>query len=163
VLNATTGADGRFSFSNARSGPQLITIEKAGFESFSQRVALGTQRSVTVNASLKVATLSDTVVVRGTVVPDATPLPTREDVLIIPGTVRVLDRKQLDAAGPLAGGAHMIAYTPGANVIGYWETSATKYTVILNGIQQGWAGEATSFTAHPGAPRSYYGTLTYQF
>ena len=65
-------------------------------------------------------------------------------------TVRVLDRKQLDAAGPVAGGAQMMASTPGANVVGYGETGATKYTILLNGIQQGWAGEATSFTA-PGS------------
>ncbi len=44
----------------------------------------------------------------------------------------------------------MMASTPGANVVGYGETGATKYTVLLNGIQQGWAGEATSFTA-PGS------------
>ncbi len=65
-------------------------------------------------------------------------------------TVRVLNRKQLDTGGPLAGGAQMIRSTPGANVVGYRETGATKYTVLLNGIQQGWAGEATSFTA-PGS------------
>ena len=62
----------------------------------------------------------------------------------------MLDRKQLDAAGPVAGGAQMLQATPGTNVVGYGETGGTKYTVILNGIQQGWAGEATSFTA-PGS------------
>ncbi len=72
-------------------------------------------------------------------------MPSREDVLLMPQTVRVLDRKQLDAAGPVAGGAQMLQYTPGANVMGYGQTGATKYTVILNGLQQGWAGEATSF------------------
>ena len=77
-------------------------------------------------------------------------MPTREDVMLMPETVRVLDRKQLDAAGPLAGGAQVLQATPGANVVGYGETGATKYTVILNGVQQGWAGEATSFTA-PGS------------
>jgi iron complex outermembrane recepter protein len=44
----------------------------------------------------------------------------------------------------------MIASTPGANVVGYGQSGATKYTILLNGIQQGWAGEATSFTA-PGS------------
>jgi iron complex outermembrane receptor protein len=56
----------------------------------------------------------------------------------------------LDAAGPVAGGAQMLAATPGANVVGYGNTGGQKYTVLLNGIQQGWAGEATSFTA-PGS------------
>ncbi|HVU44545.1 MAG TPA: TonB-dependent receptor, partial [Terracidiphilus sp.] len=116
--------------------------------SFSLRILPATQHTIT--ATLQVAKLAESVVVRGTVDPEAKPMPTREDVMLTPETVRVLDRKQLDAGGPLAGGAQMIQSTPGANVVGYGETGATKYTVILNGIQQGWAGEATSFTA-PGS------------
>ena len=150
VTHTTSGEDGQYTFSGLSSGPQLIVIEKSGFQPFTQRLSLTTQGSATVNAILIVATLEDSVVVRGTVVPEAEPVPTRDDVLLTPQTVRVLDRKQLDAAGPVAGGAQMIASTPGANVVGYGETGATKYTVLLNGIQQGWAGEATSFTA-PGS------------
>ena len=150
AVNAVTGADGQFTFNNVLSDPQLVTIEKSGFESFTQRISLAAQQSVTVKATLKVATLSESVVVRGTVVPGASPIPTREDVMATDQTVRVLDRKQLDAAGPVAGGAQMIGLTPGANIIGYGNTGATKYTIQLNGIQQGWAGEATSFTA-PGS------------
>jgi iron complex outermembrane receptor protein len=150
VVHTTTGADGQFTFSNVSADPQLVTIEKSGFEPFTQRISLGAQPSATVNATLAVATLAESVVVRGTVVPDAQPVPTREDVMLQPQTVRVLDRKQLDAAGPVAGGAQMISSTPGANVVGYGETGATKYSILLNGIQQGWAGEATGFTA-PGS------------
>ena len=150
VLHTTTGAEGRYTFSNVPSDPQLVTIEDSGFESFTQRISPATQPSVIVNATLKVATLAESIVVRGTVVPGARPMPTREDVMQSVQTIRVLDRKQLDAAGPVAGGAQMISYTPGANVIGYGNTGATKYTIQLNGIHQGWAGEATSFTA-PGS------------
>jgi iron complex outermembrane receptor protein len=145
----TTGKDGHFLFGEVAPDSQLITIEKKGFEPFSDRI-VANQFSTAVNATLQVATLYQSVVVRGTVDPDAKPVPTREDVMVIPETVRVLDRKQLDAAGPVAGGAQMISYTPGANVVGYGETGATKYTILLNGIQQGWAGEASSFTA-PGS------------
>ena len=148
VTHATTGAEGQFVFKDVPPGPQLITIEKSGFETFTRRVSPATEHSIV--ATLQVAALDESVVVLGTVDPEAKPMPTREDVMLIPGTVRVLDRKQLDAAGPLAGGAQMLASTPGANVVGYGETGATKYTVILNGIQQGWSGEATSFTA-PGS------------
>jgi iron complex outermembrane receptor protein len=150
VKHLTTGNDGEFDFRDVPSGPQLVTVEKEGFESFSQRVVPRKQASIEINAHLSVAALAESVVVRGTVDPEAKPLPSREDVMLMPETVRVLDRKQLDAGGPLAGGAQMIQSTPGANVVGYGETGATKYTVILNGIQQGWAGEATSFTA-PGS------------
>jgi iron complex outermembrane receptor protein len=148
VTHSTTGPDGRFVFTDVPSGPQILSIEKSGFESFTQRILPATQHSVT--ARLQVAALNDSVVVRGTVDPEAKPLPTRDDVMLMPQTIRVLDRKQLDAAGPLAGGAQMLQATPGANVVGYGQTGATKYTVLLNGIQQGWAGEATSFTA-PGS------------
>jgi iron complex outermembrane recepter protein len=150
VIQATTDAEGHFVFTDVPSDPQLVTIEKSGFESYAQRVSPTGKPSTAINASLNVATLSESVVVRGTVDPEAKPMPTREDVMVIPGTVRVLDRKQLDAAGQLAGGAQMLQSTPGANVVGYGETGATKYTVLLNGIQQGWSGEATSFTA-PGS------------
>jgi iron complex outermembrane receptor protein len=150
IVHAATGQDGQFSFTGVFPNPQLVVIEKSGFQPFTQRISLATQSAVTVNATLIVATLDESVVVRGTVVPEAEPVPTRDDVQLTVQTVRVLDRKQLDAAGPVAGGAQMMAATPGANVIGYGETGATKYTVLLNGIQQGWAGEATSFTA-PGS------------
>ena len=148
VTNTTSGADGTFVFHGVSIGPQILNVEKSGFESYTEHLAPATQKNVTV--SLSVAALNDSVVVRGTVDPEATPVPTREDVMLMPNTVRVLDRKQLDTAGPLAGGAQVLQATPGANVVGYGETGGTKYTVIVNGVQQGWAGEATSFTA-PGS------------
>ncbi|MGB7264942.1 MAG: TonB-dependent receptor, partial [Terracidiphilus sp.] len=148
VDHTTTGAEGQFVFGDVSAGPHMVSIEKSGFESFTERVSPATQHNIA--ATLQVAALNDSVVVRGTVDPEAKPMPTREDVMLMPDTVRVLDRKQLDAAGPLAGGAQVLDSTPGANVIGYGETGSTKYTVIVNGVQQGWAGEATSFTA-PGS------------
>jgi iron complex outermembrane recepter protein len=150
VVHTTTSANGQFVFKSVPSDPQIVTIEKSGFETFTQRVSRTTEPSVTIEAKMNVAASSDSVVVRGTVDPEAKPMPTREDVMVAPETLRVLDRKQLDAAGPMAGGSQMLQYTPGANVVGYGETGATKYTVLLNGIQQGWSGEATSFTA-PGS------------
>ncbi len=150
VIHATTGKEGRFVLMNVPADPQLITIKKSGFQPFTQRVSLAAQSSSTIEAVLSVSTLSQSVVVRGTVNPEAKPVPSREDVMLTPDTLRVLDRKQLDAGGPLAGGAQMIQSTPGANVIGYGETGSTKYSVMLNGIQQGYAGEASSFTA-PGS------------
>ncbi len=148
VIHTTTNAEGQFEFKNVSSDQQIISIEKSGFESFTRRILPATEHSIT--ATLHVAALADSVIVRGTIDPEAKPVPTREDVMLMPETVRVLDRKQLDAAGPVAGGAQMLQATPGTNVVGYGETGGTKYTVLLNGIQQGWAGEATSFTA-PGS------------
>ena len=141
--HTTTGPNGTFAFNTVSAGPKVLSIEKSGFESYSEQITPATQNNIA--ATLNVAKLNDSVVVRGTVNPETTPVPSREDVLLMPQTVRVLDRKQLDAAGPVAGGAQMLQYTPGANVMGYGQTGSTKYTVILNGLQQGWAGEATSF------------------
>ena len=150
VIHTTTSASGQFAFTNLTVVTQLLTIQKSGFQTFTQRVTPGTQTKVTITARLDVASLASSVTVRGTVNPEATPVPTREDVMLTPETLRVLDRKQLDAAGPVAGGAQMIKATPGANVMGYGETGGTKYSILLNGVQQGWAGEATGFAA-PGS------------
>ncbi len=143
-------ADGQFVFSDVAPGPKVVSIEKSGFESFSQQISVSAHQSATLQATLKIASMAESVVVRGTVNPEAKPVPSREDVMVSPETLRVLDRKQIEAAGPVAGGAQMMSFTPGANVVGYGETGATKYTILLNGAQQGWAGEATSFTG-PGS------------
>ncbi|HTZ75039.1 MAG TPA: TonB-dependent receptor [Candidatus Aquilonibacter sp.] len=150
TVNTTTAADGQFTFSNAPSGPQLVTIQKSGFETFTQRVQLGTQSSLAISAKLTLSALAQTLVVRGTVVPGARPMPTRDDVQNSLQTIRVLDRQQIDAAGPVAGGAQMIASSPGANVFGYGVSGATKYTIQLNGINQGWGGQPTGFIS-PGS------------
>ncbi|HUN42916.1 MAG TPA: TonB-dependent receptor [Acetobacteraceae bacterium] len=73
-------------------------------------------------------------------VPGTTTQPTQQQVFTSPQTVRVLNRQQMDAAGPVAGAAQILSYTPGANVTGYGNTGATKYTIMLNGLQQGWGG-----------------------
>ena len=66
--------------------------------------------------------------------------PTQKQVFKSGQTVRVMGRRQMDAAGPVAGAAQILAYTPGANVTGYGNTGATKYTIKLNGVNQGWGG-----------------------
>jgi iron complex outermembrane recepter protein len=150
VVHVVTGPDGTFIFKGLDNDTQLVTIEKSGFEAFTEKVSLATQPSVEVNAKLQLATLSQTLVVRGTVMPGARPMPTRDEVQNSLQTLRVLDRKQIDAAGPVAGGAQMIAFTPGANVFGYGVSGATKYTIQLNGINQGWGGQPTGFIS-PGS------------
>jgi iron complex outermembrane receptor protein len=150
MVHTVTGKNGEFSFSDLANDAHLVTVEKQGFESFTQTVSLSRQSNAEVNAKLQIASLAETVVVRGTVMPGARPMPTRDDVQNSLQTVRVLDRKQIDAAGPVAGGAQMIAFTPGANVFGYGVSGATKYTIQLNGVEQGWGGQPSGFTA-PGS------------
>ena len=77
----------------------------------------------------------------------ATAQPTQQQVFHSNQTVRVLDRAQMDAAGPVAGAAQVLSYTPGANVVGYGNSGATKYTINLNGVNQGWGGFGGQTTA----------------
>jgi hypothetical protein len=91
VIHTTADSAGEFVFKNVLSGPKVISIEKSGFESFTLRFSPATQHSIT--ATMQVAKLTDSVIVRGTVDPEASQVPTREDVMVMPETVRVLDRK----------------------------------------------------------------------
>lgn len=148
VQHTISSADGSYVFDRVTSHRQLLSIVKSGFETTSQQFSPVLQQNVHV--ILNLAPLSQSVTVKGTINPEATPVPTRGQIMLMPGTVRVIDRKEIEASGPVAGGAQMVQSTPGANVMGYGQTGSTKYTIILNGIQQGWAGEATSFTG-PGS------------
>lgn len=67
-------------------------------------------------------------------------LHTAKDVFTTPETVRVLDAAQMQTLGPVAGGAQSFGLNPGAYVNGYGATGATKYTISLDGIGQGWGG-----------------------
>jgi iron complex outermembrane receptor protein len=148
TLHAISSDTGEYTFSEVAGHRQTLSIVKAGFQDASQQFSPVLQQ--TVNVVLYLAPLSQSVTVKGTINPEATAVPTREDVMLMPGTVRVIDQKQIEASGPVAGGAQMVQSTPGANVMGYGNTGATKYSILINGIQQGWAGEATGFTA-PGS------------
>ena len=70
----------------------------------------------------------------------ATPQPTHKKVFKSNQTVRVLNRALMDQAGPVGGAAQVLSYAPGANVVGYGNSGATKYTVTINGVNQGWGG-----------------------
>ena len=69
VMHTTTTAEGQFAIDNVPADPQLVTIEKDGFESFTQRLSPTSQH--TIAATLQVATLAESVIVRGTVDPEA--------------------------------------------------------------------------------------------
>ena len=69
-----------------------------------------------------------------------TQLPTPQQVFALPNTVRVIDQQQTQSLSPLAGGPQALSLAPGAYVNGYGGTGATKYTISLDGIGQGWGG-----------------------
>ena len=142
VVQTTTGPDGTFSVNGLAAGSYQVAIQKTGFDVFKQRVSLQAGQSATIQAALVVQRAVQSMQVRAKAgaVPGATPQPSQQQLFNSSQTIRVLDRKIMDAAGPLAGAAQIVSYTPGANVTGYGNTGATKYTIMLNGIQQGWGG-----------------------
>jgi iron complex outermembrane receptor protein len=89
---------------------------------------------------LSLSAVQQSVVVNGGTMLGATPQPSQSDVFLSDQTLRVIDRTQMDMLGPVAGAAQVIALAPGARVTGYGNTGATKYTISINGINQGWGG-----------------------
>ncbi|MDE8344175.1 MAG: TonB-dependent receptor, partial [Acidocella sp.] len=69
-----------------------------------------------------------------------TKTPTQKQVFDTGETIRVLTPAEVQGLGPSAGGAQSFGLTPGAYVNGYGDTGATKYTIALDGIGQGWGG-----------------------
>ncbi len=72
--------------------------------------------------------------------PATASVPTQQQQFGSGETVRVLDPQQMQSIGPVAGGAQIFGLAPGAYVNGYGSTGATKYTISLDGIGQGWGG-----------------------
>lgn len=55
-------------------------------------------------------------------------------------SIKVLGKQQIAAAGPVAGSAQALSYVPGLSVSSYGNTGATKNSISLNGLKQGWGG-----------------------
>jgi iron complex outermembrane receptor protein len=139
VRRATTGVDGTFQIDGLAPLQYLVTVVKPGFEAYSDEATPEPGKPFVIQARLLVKSMVQTVEVHSTA-PGATAVPTQQDVFKSPQTLRVLSRKQIDAAGPLAGAGQIVAQAPGANVVSYGATGGTKSTIMLNGINQGWGG-----------------------
>ncbi len=139
VARAITKSDGTYEVKGLPALPYLVTVVKSGFAAYSEEVALTAGEASVMNAKLLVKGMVQTVEVHATA-PGATAVPTQRDVFKSQQTLRVLTRKQMDSAGPLAGAGQIVAQAPGANVVSYGNTGGTKSTIVLNGINQGWGG-----------------------
>lgn len=139
VGRGTTGADGKYKITSLPPLQFMVTVVKPGFEAYSKEVSLESAKSTVVNVKMLLRSMVQTVEVHATA-PGATAVPTQMDVFKSGQTLRVLTRKQMDAAGPLAGAGQIVAQAPGANVVSYGNTGGTKSTISLNGINQGWGG-----------------------
>ncbi|UTV80190.1 TonB-dependent receptor [Acidithiobacillus sp. YTS05] len=55
-------------------------------------------------------------------------------------SIKVLDKAQMAATGPMGGSAQALSYAPGVGVSGYGSNGATKTSISINGVKQGWGG-----------------------
>ncbi|WP_414041324.1 TonB-dependent receptor [Acidithiobacillus sp. M4-SHS-6] len=61
---------------------------------------------------------------------------------------KVLGRKEIEAAGPAAGGAQMLNFAPGVSTLASYGTGAAKAQISIDGIKQGWGNPKGSEAAH---------------
>jgi iron complex outermembrane receptor protein len=139
VVQATSDASGNYSASGLPPGPYIVHASKAGFAPYERAATLG-EGTLEADIKLALSAVQQTVVVNGGSLQGTTSQPSQNDVFLSDQTMRVIDRTQMDMLGPVAGAAQTIALAPGSRVTGYGNTGATKYTLSINGINQGWGG-----------------------
>ena len=140
VTDVQSDASGGFVVNGLKPGKYKVVVAKPGFQTATVgNVTVQSGEMVAENLSLQITSVGSTVQVYGDL-PGVTVQPSQEDVFESNQQIRVLDRQQIDTAGPVAGAAQIVARTPGANVTGYGNTGATKYTIGVNGVSQGWGG-----------------------
>ncbi len=138
-VNVSSGAAGRFR-ARVGDGVYQLVIRKTGFTTYRRQLAVTGASLPRIHATLGLSAVTQIVTVHARTVMGATVEPSQDMVFHSSLSKRVLNRLQMDAAGPEAGAAQTLAYAPGAAVTGYGNTGTTKYTVLLNGVMQGWGG-----------------------
>jgi iron complex outermembrane receptor protein len=138
--HTTTDANGQYEIDGLKPGTYTLTVSRAGFLDYHQdSLEITPGAALNIDVSMSLPSLSQSVTVHGGLA-GATAMPSEDDVFNSQQSIRVIDRKQMDMVGPVAGGAQVISTAPGAIVTGYGNTGATKYTITLNGLNQGWGG-----------------------
>ncbi|MDR3702403.1 MAG: TonB-dependent receptor [Candidatus Sulfopaludibacter sp.] len=136
---AASDSSGNYTVTGLAPGSYSLRAAKPGFALYERSLTLQAGQTLTANISLPLSAVQQTVVVNGGSLLGATAEPSQTDIFLSDQTLRVIDRTQMDMLGPLAGAAQVVDLAPGARVTGY-DTGATKYTISLNGINQGWGG-----------------------
>ncbi len=141
ATRVTSDANGAYSVTGLAPGVYNISAVEAGFAAFHlDNVGLAAGQARSTDIRMDLSAVQQSVVVNGGAQAGATAPPSEEDVFESGQTLRVIDRTQMDLMGPVAGAAQTIGLAPGAHVTGYGNTGATKYTISINGINQGWGG-----------------------
>jgi iron complex outermembrane receptor protein len=140
VVHAVADATGAYAVAGLAAHKFRVEVAKSGFATFTRQVTLAQGQTLTLDARLAPQAVVQTVMVRGDEVKGATKTLSEADIFKSTQSIRVLNREQITALSPVAGSAQILSIAPGANVTGYGNTGATKSTITLNGIQQGWGG-----------------------
>jgi iron complex outermembrane receptor protein len=140
VSETSSDAGGGYTVAGLSPAPYSIRASKPGFAVYERSLVLHEGQTLTADINLALSAVQQTVVVNGGSLLGTTPQPSQTDVFLSSQTQRIIDRTQMDMLGPVAGAAQVVALTPGARVTGYGDTGATKYTISLNGLNQGWGG-----------------------
>ena len=75
-------------------------------------------------------------------------LPTHKQLYKSGISTKVLGHNEVEAAGPAAGGAAILNYAPGVNVLASYGTGAAKAQISIDGIKQGWGNPNGTEAAH---------------
>ena len=55
-------------------------------------------------------------------------------------TIKVIKKQQLKVAGPMGSVSQVLSYAPGVTVSSFGQSGSRKFSIVLNGIRQGWGG-----------------------
>lgn len=69
-------------------------------------------------------------------------LPTKRQIFNSTQSIKVIDRKQIQIAGPAAGATQVLAIAPGVNASTDSPSGATRGSISVNGMKTGWSGAA---------------------
>lgn len=98
--------------------------------------------------AIAVGEVSSNVVTQSAYAESSPLLPKQKHIFKSGVSSKVLGRKEIEAAGPGAGGAQMLNFAPGVSTLASYGTGAAKAQISIDGIKQGWGNPKGSEAAH---------------
>lgn len=123
----------------------LIPLAHAGVTAQTRSARV---RHKTHQQSIAVGEVSSNVVTQSAYAQHAPELPKQKHIFKSGISSKVLGRKEIEAAGPGAGGAQMLNFAPGVSTLASYGTGAAKAQISIDGIKQGWGNPKGSEAAH---------------
>ncbi|MBU2839302.1 TonB-dependent receptor [Acidithiobacillus thiooxidans] len=123
----------------------LIPLAHAGVTAQTRSARV---RHKTNQQSIAVGEVSSNVVTQSAYAQHTPELPKQKHIFKSGISSKVLGRKEIEAAGPGAGGAQMLNFAPGVSTLASYGTGAAKAQISIDGIKQGWGNPKGSEAAH---------------